>query len=359
MPKKASGRGTFPIDRIVPHVGRIKKASGAKTRVEFNRRNRMISELIERGYLDVLEDIRDGHVSVTQVYATVQKLGYEALAKRDVMKPLTPSLEDWIRQYDCSDDYRRALGTTARYVERFAPGASVNDLSRIVTRLKVQLPAPSFNRTRAHLSSFATQTLGLNHAIAVEIRSVKKKAERVQRRPMRLTPSQMAEFFPAPITNPVDAIAWSMATTGMGLKELWGEWELAPERIHVHGTKRAARERVVPRVSNPSPPMIHRSTFAVRFRERMGERLVPYQLRGTFAHWMEEAQVGRSRRRIYLGHGSQDTTALYERHEVTEFLQKDSQLFRTYLAASLDQHTPEEVQRFLGWSPTQSPTTTE
>lgn len=347
MPKRTSKRGTFPVDRIVPGVGRIKKASGAKTRVEFNRRNKMITELIERGYLDVLQDIRDGQTTIPEVYATVQRLDYDALAKRNVMQKLIPSFAEWAKKHNCSEEYRESFKTTLRYVERHCPGAAINDLPRVVARLNDALPAPSFNRTRAHLSSFASRTLGRNHAIAAELRNVPKQHEDVQRRPVRLSPQQMAKWFSSPLSNTVDAIAWAMATTGMGLKELWGDWEMSPDRIYVHGKKSKARKREVPRVSNPTKPKIHRATFSSRFRERMGEQLVPYQLRGTFAHWMEEARIGRSRRKIYMGHASQDTTDRYERHEVAEFLQKDADLLRGYLAAELGQSASEEVRRFL------------
>jgi len=191
--KARSARGTFPIDRIIPHVGRIKKASGEKTRVEFNRRNAMITNLIERGYLDVLKDVRDGHITVSQVWGTVLQHGYDALQKPDVLRPLLASFAAWAKNHDCTEEYRGNLGTTYRYVERVMPTASITDLPRVVKDLKALLPAPSFNRSRAHLSSFASQVLGLNHAVAVGVRSVTAKTEKVQRKPIRLTPRQMAE----------------------------------------------------------------------------------------------------------------------------------------------------------------------
>jgi hypothetical protein len=43
------------------------------------------------------------------------------------------------------------------------------------------------------------------------------------------------------------------------------------------------------------------------------------------------AQIPRTRRKLYLGHGKQDVTGLYERHEVTAFLVEDAQKLERYL----------------------------
>jgi|SRR6185312_6934212 len=57
----------------------------------------------------------------------------------------------------------------------------------------------------------------------------------------------------------------------------------------------------------------------------------PYDLRRTYANWLEAAAVPRTRRRLYLGHGARDVTDLYEAHEVAAFLAEDAARLRRYV----------------------------
>ena len=58
----------------------------------------------------------------------------------------------------------------------------------------------------------------------------------------------------------------------------------------------------------------------------------PYDLRRTYAHWLELAQIPRTRRKLYLGHSAGDITDLYERHEIDAFLSADGRTLRAWLA---------------------------
>ena len=66
-------------------------------------------------------------------------------------------------------------------------------------------------------------------------------------------------------------------------------------------------------------------------RERSRD-LTPYDLRRSYANWLEAAGIPRTRRRLYLGHGAGDVTGLYETHEVAAFLADDAQRLREYVA---------------------------
>jgi hypothetical protein len=347
MPKKPAKRGTLTIDRIVPSVGRIVRASGTKSKVEFNRRNRMISELYERGYLSVLADLRDKRVSVAELYARILQDGYEVFQHGEALRNLCTGFSEWLDARECSDDYRRTLRTTARYIHTHAPTAVVADLPQVVQRLRDVLPPPSFNRTRAHLMAFAARTLGRRHPSTLGLLDVERKTEHVQRVAVRLSPKTMSNLFPAPLTDPVDAVAWSLVTTGMGPKEFWGSWQTSEDRVHVHGTKRKSRNRVIPNLCDPVPPSISLFTFGSQFRRRTTRTMVPYQLRGTYAHWLEEARIQRTRRMMYMGHSAGDTTERYERHEVDAFLRADQEALRQYVQSQLDAETPDQVRQLL------------
>jgi integrase len=113
--------------------------------------------------------------------------------------------------------------------------------------------------------------------------------------------------------------------------EYWGRWHLKADRVHVEGTKRAGRVCDIPLVRSPAVPRMHRRTFEDGVRARSRD-LTPYDLRRTYANWLEAAGIPRTRRRLYLGHGAGDVTDLYETHEVTAFLADDAQRLRTYVA---------------------------
>ena len=154
---------------------------------------------------------------------------------------------------------------------------------------------------------------------------------RVSRRWHPLTPDELRAIFPQPETDAIDAIVWGMASTGMGAGEYWGRWHLQGDRIHIEGTKRAGRVRDVPLVTPPAVPRMHRRTFEDGVRERSRD-LTPYDLRRSYANWLEAAGIPRARRRLYLGHSAGDVTDLYETHEVAAFLAEDAQRLREYVA---------------------------
>jgi integrase len=57
----------------------------------------------------------------------------------------------------------------------------------------------------------------------------------------------------------------------------------------------------------------------------------PYDLRRTFANWMEGAGIPRTRRRIYRGHEARDMGDLYEWHGVRAFLSEDAAKLRVFI----------------------------
>lgn len=126
-----------------------------------------------------------------------------------------------------------------------------------------------------------------------------------------------------------------MAVTGMGPKEYWGEWELQPDRIAIHGTKRAGRDRVVPRVGDVVRPKRGYQPFRVALAEASKSTVRPYDLRRSFATWLEASGIPRTRRRLYMGHGAKDVTDLYEHVQVAAYLEEDAGLLRRFLGRDI------------------------
>jgi integrase len=136
---------------------------------------------------------------------------------------------------------------------------------------------------------------------------------------------------------------WSVVTTGMGPKEYWGRWKELPDRVHIAGTKREGRIRDVPRIGRVvKPAVLYPAWRKALLLAATGERdpkvaakhpdaVRMYDLRRTYATWMEAAGIPRTRRKLYMGHGAGDVTDLYERHQIEAFLAEDAAKLRHYL----------------------------
>lgn len=324
------------IDRNFKGVGRIKRASGSTVPKMREALSRMLTSLHQQGRLDVLRAIRDGKLSMLEVYDAFRRHALDSLPMADTIVGLEETMGRWIPTADASEKHRYTHKQSLKYLLGVKPDAKVSDLPALLEALRDTLGVKhprSFNLTRTSASRFVRATLKRNHPLwaainAVEVRKVTKK-----RKGQPLAVKQMRGFFPNPETDPVDAIAWTMATTGMHQKELWGRWHVLADRIHVEGTKREGRVRDLPLVRRPAVPAMHRRTFEDKLRERTSA-IQPYDLRRTFANWMESAGIPRTRRQLYLGHGAKDVTDLYERHEVVAFLKGDAKKLRRHLNLS-------------------------
>jgi hypothetical protein len=338
---------TLMIDRRFRGVGRIKKATGTKVPAVKRKIERMLEALYQDGRLDLLRLIRDGKLTLLEVHDAYQRRALSALPTGETVAPLVETFRAWIDglrvPVDASRHHVATMGTTLRKLEALKPNALLSELPALLESLRDSLGKPhprSFNLARSHVMAFVRSTLKRSHPLWLAVAAVepRKVPKTVVRHP--LNPIEMRNWFPSPATDPLDAIAWTMATTGMHAKELWGRWTVKADRVEISGTKREARNRSVPLVMLPVVPKwkIAR-TFENAFRKRTSA-FTPYDLRRTYANWLESAGVPRTRRRLYMGHGAADVTDLYEQHEVAAFLVEDAAKLRTLLGipTSIDAH---------------------
>lgn len=327
---------TLPIDRRFKGVGRIHRASGTMDPDVRRRILRAMTTVYQDGRLDVLRAVRDGVVSFLEFLDAVTRRQLDTLAIGDTAPKLADAMKEWIE--DATPDYSKkhagALETSRRYFEKHDKEAKVADLPRILEELRKTLGKRhprSFNMCRSSALAFVRGTLKRSHRLytetqAVEPRKVPKHAPRGQ-----ITPEIARNFFPHPESDVIDAIAWAMLTTGMGSKEYYEDrWATLADRVRIYGEKRGGRRRDVPLVQAPAVPTLGRDRFEKRFRERFQSAITPYQLRRTYAQWMEAAGIPRTRRRLYMGHGVKDVTDLYEQHELSAFLVDDAVKLRKY-----------------------------
>jgi hypothetical protein len=325
---------TLVIDRQFRGVGRIKKATGTTSKSVVKKINEILTELFDDGRIDLLRAIRDGHITLLEVRDAHRRRKLDALATGATVRPLVKAMREWSEAMECSEKHRVSLGTSIDYIEAAAPKATINDAPRVTEGLRKTLGSKhprSFNLARSAVLAFLRDTVKQSHPLWNAVRDVKPR--KVAKRAPRpdLTPDWMRETFPAPATDATDAIAWGMATTGMGAGEYWGRWVVMADRVRIYGTKREARVRDVPLTMVPQAARLHHRTFEDHVRDRTDRHVQPYDLRRCFARWMESAGITRARRIAYMGHAAGDVTSLYERHEIDAHLIADAVKMRAWV----------------------------
>ena len=196
----------------------------------------------------------------------------------------------------------------------------ISELPRLLEQYEARnfKHATTFNRVRAACQAFARDNAGgKSEAVWKAVTSVRRRKERSLRMRERypMMPDELLRV--ASSTDDETArIILSMALTGMGVGEYWGEWSDDPASyaIRVFGAKVKTRDRSVFRIIAPAVPEILLGEFRRRFRvaSRKAELFVrPYDLRRTFAKIMEVAGVIPTNAAAYMGHGPRTMTELY------------------------------------------------
>jgi integrase len=369
--KKQNVGPTLVVDRRIRGIPRIRHATGLTSEPQFRKLNDEITEASKTDEGRALLRMMAGKhpkLRADVFFRAANTKTLHLIPQGNAALPLVDALTQWREDTkpDVSTDTYRVRGELVRWVEALAePHAMVATLPDVIRQLRVrQSKAPrSFNLNRAYALAFVRDTLGKLSPVYLGIQAVTVRKVRPKVKPRPLTPLELctlrdgfdkltAEWMTAhtsrkatkrPMASWTDAFA--MALTGMNPREFQGEWDVRGDRVHIGGTKRPGRVRDVPmafpsklwgdwRLSRPSASQ---KVYAKAFRaaaDAVSLPCTPYDLRRSFANWMEAAGIPRTRRQLYLGHGAKDITDLYERHEVDAFLATDGQKLRDWL----DQH---------------------
>lgn len=324
---------THYLDRRFRRVGRIKRAAGSDDRSTIKNLDGMLTVLYAQGRLDILTGIKEGTYTPLQVWDAFRLGELERLPTAKTIVPLGASMKQWIDAKRCSEYHRLSLRQSLRYIERASKNATVQDLPGIVQKLSTSLPPRSFNLLRSAAQAFLRSTLKRSHPLYIAVTDIEAHKVVTARSAHPLTLEQMKQLSQKLGLRHRNS-AWAMALTGMGPGEYWGKWNIEADRIHVHGTKRAGRDRFVPLVKRIATPYATKKAFAEALKHVEGMIVTPYDFRRTYANWMEAAGIPRTRRRLYMGHGKRDVTDLYERHEVAAFLVEDAEKLRAFVGAT-------------------------
>ncbi len=333
--------GAFVIDRRFRHVGRIKRSSGTLHLRTFRRVNEMLTTLHEMGRLDLLRAIRDGHLSPLAVWDAFRVGELERLPSAEMVGKLAAALDTFVETVKAGERHRASLKSSVKHLKHAAGDvATIADLPWALKKLREILSEHprAFNLARSAAQTFARERAGRRSRLWVDVSNVAMLEEIGRQRGHPVMPKELAAFCEKLAPNEAE-MAWTMATTGMGPAEYWerlgGSWSDEGSHVRVRGTKREGRDRSVPRMRAPTRPVCWEGKFRELLSEASNGALQPYDLRRTYAHWMELARIPRTRRRLYLGHGKRDVTDLYEWHEVQTFLADDGATLRTWLAEQL------------------------
>jgi integrase len=287
----------------------------------------MLSQLWTVGRADVIESIRDRKVHPLQVLAKMREGGLQDLPNGNSMVSLKETVFPWIERYDRSEKHRQNLRAAFTSLLDRCGDVSVGSLPSALARYREQMRRhpTMFNRTRAAVQAFLRDTQGRHSRLWMEASSV--GSLRVKRGATHPVSPKELHAITTNVPEGYAAMLWSMALTGMGPTEYWGDWKVSEDRVQINGTKRSARRRQVPLVGRISGPT---TTYkpVLKTLQSVRPEMVLYDLRRSYAMWMENAGIPRTRRRLYLGHGVRDVTDLYEQHEIARYLAEDAEKLR-------------------------------
>lgn len=354
MAYKDKGLGSLIVDRRTM-VGRIKQASGTTDPKLHRRLNTMLRELSDAGRADYLRSIRDRRLSLLAAYELYRAHGASKLPSLEQLQGLRTALVAWIEAAECGPAQRLAHRTAMNHLLQAAPpDAQMSDLPRLLQavrdRLKAKRHHAQFNRVRSSVQAFVRDTLRRQHPLYAEVSGVDELKERKQRRNNPQTPAEIAALATKLSESRDRAALWGMALTGMGPAEWFGTWRVVDDargiRVHIAGTKRESRVRDVPLVwperytRTARAPRGEDVRWSIRrfqdlLREVTDGAIKPYDLRRTYATWLELAGIPRTRRRLYLGHATGDVTDIYEVQDVVRYLAQDAATLTAYLHVSL------------------------
>jgi integrase len=298
----------------------------------------MMSGLFERGRLDILRGIQSGEYSPLQVWDAYRSNELERLPTAATLAPLKETMTAWLAKKECSEAHRRSLSQSLRHLlVASKSSATVGNLPTLVATVRERFSGThprSFNIARSAAQAFVKATLKRSHPIYSAITDIEPLRVTAVRKGRPLTVDEMVELTAKFKIRRHASTAWAMALTGMGPSEYWGRWHILSDRIHIDGTKRQGRVRDVPLIRRIATPYASPAAFAEALEHLGGIRVTPYDFRRTYANWLETAEIPRTRRMLYMGHGNRDVTDHYERHEVAAYLSGDAEKLKALIGAT-------------------------
>lgn len=287
-------------------------------------------------------------------------------------RALEPTVDEWLAEFQASESHRqRCRQALKKLIGQVRYAAKLSDLPALLTDYRsicVRNETPrAFNYAKQASLALVRDKLGKRHPLRASLADVvgmteakqgvapltvadaKAVRDRILRLPAPANTGQRArrvnDAWPSTVAEAARTW-WAMCCTGMGATEFWGQWTPLEDRVRIVGTKRPGRRwgslgREVPLVCTLTRPTLTPTRFADILRLAGAS---PYQGRHSYATWLEDAEIPRTRRMLYLGHAGKDITDRYERREITAFLAED----RARLLSILGPDTTLQLSRSHG-----------
>ena len=337
-PFRSHGKGTFVLKGTFAGV-RVERASGTDDPTVLRRLREMCRTLADGGRIDVLEAIRDGHVRPLEVWRHYRAGDWSHLPTVAHVKPLVASWAAWLPTVP-GPRHRRDLDVAGRQLGGLArAGATIAELPDLVARFREHCAARGigrqFNKVRDAVSAFLKRTVTRRHALYLAIRAIDPLPV-TKHHPKRPQGPAAARTIAEVLGGESGRIWWILCCTGMGPDEFFeGKWAIEDDVLHVRGTKRSGRDRLVPLLVEVEAPALTVWGFRSALK-RSGLGVHPYDARRSFANWMEQAGLWETHQLAYLGHGARTITDLYRQHEiVAEHLDHDAETLTAFIVRAI------------------------
>lgn len=332
--------GTLIVDRRFKGIGRIKRASGTNDKKTLKRIEVMLGQLYDSSaHFQILEEIRDGVVSIMEVYQHWTNNRLEHLPTTRTLKPVIPTVLDWIDNAHVATphtkkNYKNQVKRFCDVIGRNPPIQEIpKEFKRYKSHCKEQDIGRTFNSCRTVFQAYFNNNFKKSHTLWQQVSEIGKLKETSKRKAPQLSVVEFQELVEK-LPKPHADIARALVLTGMLFKEVAGEWWCEEDRVVIKGTKTEGRDRIVPLIQ-----LIHHPTRAIgsftKQLKRIRKDLSSTSFRRTYALWTALAQIPRARKRMYMGHVVQDTTDIYEEHRVEEYLLEDATKLRKWISGQL------------------------
>ena len=325
---------TLIVDRVFPEVGRIALASGATTKTERNKRNALLTRLYDQGRLDLLRAIRDGSLTITEVYGADRAGQLETLTgdRARLGANLQEAVAAWTPRSALAEPTRKRYASSFAALERsgvLKASAAVSDLAVVdwaALHATWQGGQSDWNHLRRAVSHFLTMQLGdVHHPFRRAVVKAIPKRKEVERVP-DLPPTLFWKIVGA---APEHARAAFVTIAALGLRV--GEYlrltrdHLLPHSyaVQIPGTKTAesaatARvdERLWPWVLQGVPSPLGYKWLRLYWKRAVKAAGAPgdlrlHDLRHCFGQWLADAGVQEARIQTGLRHATASMTRRY------------------------------------------------
>ena len=295
-----NGRGTLVIDKRIKGLGRLKKSSGTNDPSTYKKLLGMVETLQDSGRLDILRNIKNGTVSLLEVWEhyKVQKL--EKIPTVDSIRRLEPVVLQWVEKSDVSDRTRKVYRNNLKQLIKFGTqDSTVQDLPDLLKKYRVHCKKNGinrpFNHTRSTVQSFVRDEFGRYSDQWFRVSEV-SPLPNVKKRKGNPQSVKSIHSLVEQLPKKYGDMVWSLCTTGMGFTDYRGKWTVEKDHIFIEGTKNKTRVRKIPRIGTPTRPTTTEQYLRRNLKSVTKKDIQIYDFRRTYSNWMEMSGIPESRR---------------------------------------------------------------